>query len=103
MFAFGALKAMIDLYDLGFVQFPVAVAISMHQVRGCFLDKKKWPFMSSPSECAIDDDHVLVDPIVVVEKPDDPKSALRPLFDIIWNAFGYPRCYLYDEHGNYVV
>jgi hypothetical protein len=30
------------------------------------------------------------------------QKVLRPLFDSLWNAFGYPRCpVLFDQAGNW--
>lgn len=31
----------------------------------------------------------------------DPAEAMRPLFDMVWNAFGYERSFNYDQHGRW--
>lgn len=42
-------------------------------------------------------------PEVVIEEQDAPLSqSLRPLFDMVWNAFGYIRSFNYDEQGNWI-
>ena len=38
---------------------------------------------------------------VIEEISEDPKKVLRPVFDMIWNAFGYERSLNYDENGNW--
>ena len=30
------------------------------------------------------------------------QTILRPLFDMVWNAWGYDRCYNYDDNGNWI-
>jgi hypothetical protein len=30
----------------------------------------------------------------------DAAAAMRPVFNVLWNAFGLSRCELYDENGN---
>jgi len=40
----------------------------------------------------------------IIEKLDDkPEHILRPYFDTIWNACGYPACSNYDEDDNWTV
>lgn len=47
---------------------------------------------------------MLVLPKVVVESPDvEPHSILRSTFDRVWNAFGLPRSFNFDEQGNWVA
>lgn len=31
----------------------------------------------------------------------DAAAVLRPTFDAVWNAGGWPRSVYYDEHGNW--
>lgn len=38
---------------------------------------------------------------VLQEKPEDWPKALRPIFDLLWNAFGLKRCWYYDDAGNF--
>jgi len=39
-----------------------------------------------------------------IEKLDDkPEHILKTYFDFIWNACGYPRCFYYDEEGNWTT
>ena len=45
----------------------------------------------------------LILPEVEIEHVDfDSAAVLRPLFDMLWNAFGYENCQDYDEHGVYI-
>ena len=47
-------------------------------------------------------DETLIVPEVVIEEPDaQPERALRPLFDMVWNAFGFSRSGNYDQDGNW--
>jgi hypothetical protein len=53
-------------------------------------------------------DHVLADrdnlilPEVVIEQAQfEASTTMRPAFDMLWNAFGYERCFHYDEQGKW--
>ncbi|MBK9182239.1 MAG: ATP-binding protein [Ignavibacteria bacterium] len=38
---------------------------------------------------------------VLQEEPEDWSKALRPIFDLLWNAFGLDRCWYFDDQGNF--
>ena len=45
----------------------------------------------------------LVLPEVVLENSEfEPAHVMRPLFDMVWNAFGLQQSVNYDEAGNWV-
>ena len=51
----------------------------------------------------IDRDVVTVPPVTINELEQTTTEMLRPIFDSIWNAFGYFHCSAYEEGtGNYV-
>lgn len=42
-------------------------------------------------------------PEITIERYDvKAQSILRPLFDMVWNAWGYDRCFNYNDEGNWV-
>lgn len=49
----------------------------------------------------IDRDSLII-PEVMIETFDcEPTEVLRPIFDTVWNAAGWPRSINYDEHGTW--
>ena len=51
---------------------------------------------------AIDQENLIL-PEVVVEDPTMPASEiLKPLFDLVWNACGYPESQNFDTQGNWI-
>ncbi len=50
---------------------------------------------------AIDRANLRLPERVISGDEDDAKSVLRPLFDSIWNACGYPRSLNFDENGEW--
>jgi len=40
--------------------------------------------------------------VVVDDYGKEPAKVLKPLFDMVWNAWGYPRSLNYDEQDNWV-
>lgn len=45
---------------------------------------------------------LLLPEIVVTDAALAAESVLRPTFDMLWNAFGYPRSFSFDTNGRYV-
>jgi hypothetical protein len=42
-------------------------------------------------------------PEITIEMYDvNAQTILRPLFDMVWNAWGYDRCFNYNDEGNWV-
>jgi hypothetical protein len=78
------------------VELPIFLFLSLLNVRGYRMATKAFP-----STHAIDRDIVLL-PEVVIEDYDTPAYAiLKPCFDSIWNACGFPRCQNYDSVGRW--
>ena len=49
------------------------------------------------------DDTLMLPEIVIEERSIQPEKALRPLFDMVWNAFGFSRSFNYDEQGTWTA
>jgi hypothetical protein len=48
-------------------------------------------------------DEVIVLPECIVESGDaDLPRLLKPIFDVVWNGFGYMRSEKYDQNGNWI-
>lgn len=75
------------------VAYPLVVAMAIFGARGSALE-------SDGRE--LDRDEVIL-PDVLIERPDqDVKTILRPLFDAVWNAYGYSRSMNYDDDGKWI-
>jgi hypothetical protein len=78
------------------VGLPVAVAVSLLGVRGRVLALPE-RYLDSPRPFDRDD---LIFPETLLETFEiDAPTVLRPTFDGIWNAGGFPRSVYYDEDG----
>jgi hypothetical protein len=50
------------------------------------------------------DRDTLVVPEILIERPEDDRAqAMRPSFDAVWNAAGWPRSRNYDEQGHWAL
>lgn len=49
-----------------------------------------------------DRDNIILNNISIENAKGNPQDVLKPLFDMWWNAFGYERCFDYDEAGNWI-
>ncbi len=98
----------LKLYKTLGVEPPVFVFLTLIQVKGYrmsvedFLRQNDFYLSFCNESCSIDRDNLLV-PEVFIETYDiDPAEALRPCFDSIWNACGFPRSLNYDDHGEWM-
>lgn len=81
------------------VQPPVWVMLSLLRCRGLVL----WVSLTdSPDEHTIDRDELIMPEVQVDDLNADPSAVLRPVFDILWQAAGFSRCFLYNDRGEWV-
>jgi hypothetical protein len=80
---------------------PIYVGLSFCNAKGCRLASAsagywEWNGVSLKEE-------VIALPECVIESdtPDLPR-AMKPAFDMVWNAFGYARSDKYDQNGNWI-
>ena len=81
---------------------PIAVMVSFTEGIGSIL-RLGDGLMAFP-EKVLDRNALLFAPVVVQEAPLQQgwQKGFRPVFDSLWNAFGYPRCdSLFDNAGNW--
>jgi hypothetical protein len=74
---------------------PILVALSLLDVKDYMMSESdSW---SRSMNAPIDRDHLLI-PEILVESYDTPASEiLRPAFDAVWQACGFPRSLNYDD------
>jgi hypothetical protein len=91
------LKSLPLLKELG-VQAPLFVLLSLLGVKGYTMGVSG--FMRSPGS-PVDRDELLVPEVKIEGYDTDIPKAIRPAFDRVWNAAGWPRSPNYDEEGNW--
>ena len=92
-----------SLKTLG-VEPPVFLFLTLLEVRGYRLSHQYQAKRGGENlqfGLEIDRDKLEI-PEKIIENFDERSNhILRPCFDSIWNACGYPKCYNYDEEGNW--
>lgn len=89
-----------ELYRKVGIEPPVLVYLSFVGVAGYRFAVNRSRFMGS--EAVADRDDLLVPDVRVVNFDEPVEATLRPVFDMVWNAFGYLRSFNYDEDGRWV-
>jgi hypothetical protein len=87
------------LRDLG-PNAPIVVALSLVQTRGLQLvtETRGYPEFGQ----TIDTDTLILPETVVQELSTPANQILRPIFDLVWNASGFPRSRNFDAVGNWI-
>jgi len=80
--------------DLGLVP-PIVLLLELIGVRGFSVGHGAFQDTKDP----IDRDTLLLPDVLVENFSDEPTEILRPVFDGIWQAAGWPRCMNYNEKG----
>ena len=82
------------------VQPPVAVLLSIIGAKGAYMEISP-RYLTTREQRAIDRDMLLLPDVLMLRFDCDIPSLLRPVFDAIWNACGYPKSLNYDENGQW--
>jgi hypothetical protein len=88
------------LKDLGIAP-PLAVTLSLVNVGGAQMIASQQDYDLN-KRYQIADQHVLLPEAVVDSLDVDPAKILRPLFNLVWNAFGYAKSWNFDDNGQWV-
>lgn len=83
------------------VEPPLFVMLSLLGVSGCAMAVDPSRLFLHEAH-PIDRDSLVASEILVENFECDPAEVMRPVFDAIWNAAGWPRSMNYDETGQWV-
>lgn len=87
------------LNDLG-VSTPAYVFLSFLGVKDYTFAVNSHMFWDTPPQA--DRDNILLPEITIEQWSDAPELVMRPIFDMVWNAFGFARSFNYNETGKWV-
>ena len=73
---------------------PYYVFLSFLSVSGC-----RFGVQGSPT---LQEDMLILPEVVVQNRDEKPHEILRPIFDMVWNSFGFPRSKNYNDSGDWV-
>jgi len=76
---------------------PIYLFVSLIDMRGFRLGVDSFFDQGEALDRAL----VLIPEVTVEVQSEDLPTLLRPVFDTVWNAFGYERSFNYDEAGNW--
>ena len=80
---------------------PYFAFLSLVGVRGCEFGvhgTSVWP----DEVHRLREDMLILPEVVIQDRDDKPDQVLRPVFDMVWNAFGLIRSFNYDDQNNWV-
>lgn len=85
------------------VEPPLLIMLSLLEVSGYIMavnERRFWALARHP--VPIDRDALLLSEILVERYDCDPAEIMRPVFDAVWNACGWPRSINYNQGGKWV-
>lgn len=89
------LKDYIKLFSDLNIEPPVYLFLTFLEIKDYFFNIGNYRFDGGKS----DRNDILFPEIVINSFDISPENSLRQLFDMIWNVFGFERCFNYDEEG----
>ncbi len=81
------------------IMYPIVIILSIVGARGAYMSANDF---ESSNKYPIDRDILILPDILLNEVPADIYEALKPVFDLVWNACGYPRSGNYDKNGKWI-
>lgn len=81
---------------------PYLVMLTLSGVQGAEMgvDTRNW--IEQPNVSRIGHDCLVLPPVFINEAAVDVATAMRPVFDAVWNAAGWPASRNYDKDGKWV-
>jgi len=80
---------------------PLFVMLSLLGVSGYIMDVSRRLNLSGEHIYPVDRDALVLPEIVIESFEVDAAEVMRPIFDSVWNAAGWPRSLNYDESGEW--
>jgi len=93
-----ALGRYLKVYRHWGVEPPIIVMLSLFGVKGYSILVSPGRFFV-PDVYPIDRDDLVIPEVLIQNFSSNPSEILRPIFDSIWNASGWPRSMNYGEDG----
>ncbi len=86
------------------MELPIALMVSLLGIRGYDVEVGRHKDTRRiPDELRGVERNDLILPEILIDSWETcAEDILRPVLDTIWSACGFPRCLLYDEHGNWL-
>lgn len=82
------------------IEAPLIISMALLGCKGAYM----WTdFASGLDSHPIDRDVVLLPEVTADSLDEEVPSIMKPIFDSVWNACGYPRSYNYTENGTWTV
>ncbi len=79
---------------------PIVVALTLTKTRGLRMGVDSYGLQVG---YPIETDNIIIPETIVNELSTPPGKILKPLFDLVWNACGYPESKNFDAQGNWVA
>ncbi|MBA7512532.1 hypothetical protein ES705_04537 [subsurface metagenome] len=95
-----SLSAYLSLLRTLNVETPVFIFLTLLGVEGYSMAVDEWRFWVDEIH-TIDRDILLLPEVIMQSYDDRAEDVLRPCFDAIWNACGYPRDLYYNDAGEW--
>jgi hypothetical protein len=97
---FSFAKRVMELYRILSVEPPYAFLLSFVGARGVVLGVDEWAQLRL-SLHPIDRDVLMIPETVIDTHSFDPDVLLKPVLDALWQSFGSPACFYYNEQGRW--
>ncbi|MBI4752751.1 MAG: ATP-binding protein [Acidobacteria bacterium] len=94
--------------------FPIFILMSLHEVKGRIMDYSALSIVKTqsggnflkpeePKNTPIDRDDLVIPEVILTEPDMDSAKVLKPAFDVVWNAAGWPKSMNnYNDAGDWI-
>ena len=99
-----ALQSYLQVAEIVGLKPPYYAFLSLLGVRGATMEVHRQPRFAYEEEAfqhAVNEDALILPEVVIDDPTIDVATVLKPVFDMVWNAFGFSRSFNYDEQGKW--
>lgn len=82
------------------VEMPMLIMLSVLGVRDCIMVRQDNAYISLSTSQPITRDSLIMPDVMLESYTADIPKAMKPTFDVLWNASGWPRSPGYDDSSN---
>ena len=97
-----AIEGYIKLSEKHNVELPYVIFLTLLGVKGCRISDEKHIMSSLLNKNSIDRDILLLPEIIINSFEEQISQAMKPIFDSLWNASGFPRSLSYTRDGIWI-
>lgn len=79
---------------------PIVITVSYLKIKGFNMDSYNYNYIS---QHPVDRDHLFFPEVLINDYSEQIELVIKPIFDSLWQAFGFSKCRHYNDKGEWIL